>query len=102
MIVNCLLEEKEKRKDEFEKEVQKIIKAEEQTAEEMARRAKMKVTRQGIVDNDGVFPAFKPVRERDTTLDQKTRVSLISSFEEGRKRVQTSVESEENRESECC
>lgn len=48
------LEEKEKRKDEFEKEVQKIIQADEQTAEEMARRARTKNTRQGLVDNDAV------------------------------------------------
>ena len=54
-------EEKEKRKDNFEKEVQMIIKAEEQTAEEMARRARIKVTRQGLVENDGVPPIFKPV-----------------------------------------
>ncbi len=56
------LEEKEKRKDEFEKEVQMIIKAEEQTAEEMARRARTKNTRQGLVDNDAILPVFKPVR----------------------------------------
>jgi len=53
-------EEKEKRKDEFEKEVQMIIKAEEQSAEEMARRARIKVTRQGLVENDAVLPIFKP------------------------------------------
>ncbi|CAF1064615.1 unnamed protein product [Adineta steineri] len=52
-------EEKEKRKDEFEKEVQMIMKAEEQSAEEMARRARTKNTRQGIVDNDSVLPMFK-------------------------------------------
>jgi len=56
------LEEKEKRKDEFEKEVQMIIKAGEQTAEEMARRAQTKNTRQGLVDNDAILPAFKSVR----------------------------------------
>jgi hypothetical protein len=39
-----------------------IIKAEEESAEEMARRAKVKVTRQGIVDNDAVLPLFKLVR----------------------------------------
>ncbi|CAF5154105.1 unnamed protein product, partial [Rotaria sp. Silwood1] len=44
--------EKEKRKDQFEKEVQRIINAEQQTAEEMARRARIKVTRQGLIHND--------------------------------------------------
>jgi len=39
-----------------------IIKAEEQTAEEMARRAKTKITRQGVVDNDAMAPVFKGVR----------------------------------------
>lgn len=48
-------EEKEKRKDEFEKEVQMIMKANEETAEEMARRARTKNTRQGLVDNDIVL-----------------------------------------------
>lgn len=48
-------EEKEKRKDEFEKEVQMIMKANEETAEEMARRARTKNTRQGLVDNDAVL-----------------------------------------------
>ena len=55
--LDCFSEEKEKRKDEFEKEVQMIIKAEEQTAEEMARRARTKNTRQGLVDNDALLPA---------------------------------------------
>jgi hypothetical protein len=39
-----------------------IIKAEEQTAEEMARRAKTKITRQGVVDNDVMARVFKGVR----------------------------------------
>lgn len=52
MFYGGILEEKEKRKDEFEKEVQMIIEAGEQTAEEMARRARTKNTRQGLVDND--------------------------------------------------
>jgi hypothetical protein len=39
-----------------------IIKAEEQTAEEMARRAKTKITRQGVVDNDAMVQVFKGVR----------------------------------------
>ena len=55
------LEEKEKRKDDFNKEVQMIMKAEEQTAEEMARRARTKLTRQGIVDNDSVLTMLKEV-----------------------------------------
>ena len=38
-----------------------IIKAEEQSAEEMARRGKVKITRQGLVDNDAVLPALKLV-----------------------------------------
>ncbi len=40
-----------------------IMKAEEQTAEEMARRAKTKNTRQGLIDNDAVLPVFKLVRK---------------------------------------
>ena len=40
-----------------------IIKAEEQIALEMARRAKTKVTRQGLVDNDPILPIFKHVRK---------------------------------------
>lgn len=39
-----------------------IIKAEEQTAEEMARRAKTKITRQGLIDNDAVLSTYKIVR----------------------------------------
>jgi hypothetical protein len=39
-----------------------IINAEQQKAEEMARRVRMKVTRQGLVDNDAILPAFKSVR----------------------------------------
>jgi hypothetical protein len=58
------LEEKEKRKDQFEKEVQMILNAEQQTAEEMARRVKIKVTRQGLVDNDALhLPIFNLVRK---------------------------------------
>ncbi|CAF1212957.1 unnamed protein product [Rotaria sordida] len=49
-------EEKEKRKDQFEKEVQRIINAEQQTAEEMARRAGIKVTRQDLINNDKFSP----------------------------------------------
>lgn len=63
-------EEKEKRKDEFEKEVQMIIKAEEQSAEEMARRARIKVTRQGLVENDAVLPIFKPVRDEKCSFSK--------------------------------
>jgi len=62
-LINFFSEEKEKRKDQFEKEVQMIINAEEQTAEEMARRTKIKVTRQGLVDNDPMLPMFKLVRK---------------------------------------
>jgi len=40
-----------------------IINAEEQTAEEMARRTRIKVTRQGLVDNDPMLPMFKLVRK---------------------------------------
>ncbi len=54
-----VLEEKEKRKDEFEKEVQMIIQAGEQTAEEMARRARTKNTRQGLIDNDAILPRVR-------------------------------------------
>lgn len=53
------VEEKEKRKDEFEKEVQMIIKAGEQTAEEMARRARTKNTRQGLVDNEPILSTVR-------------------------------------------
>jgi len=56
---DIVLEEKEKRKDEFEKEVQMIIEAGEQTAEEMARRARTKNTRQGLVDNDAILPGVR-------------------------------------------
>jgi hypothetical protein len=40
-----------------------IINAEQQTAEEMARRTRIKVTRQGLVDNDSMLPMFKLVRQ---------------------------------------
>ena len=33
-----------------------IIKAGEQSAEEMARRARVKNTRQGLVDNEAILP----------------------------------------------
>ncbi|CAF0951740.1 unnamed protein product [Rotaria sordida] len=69
-------EEKEKRKDEFEKEVQMIIKAEEQTAEEMARRARTKITRQGLIDNDAVLPLFK--RKEQTSTESKNNESKES------------------------
>jgi hypothetical protein len=39
-----------------------IIKAGEQTAEEMERRARTKNTRQGLVDNDAILPILKSVR----------------------------------------
>jgi len=52
-----------------------IIKADEQTAEEMARRARTKNTRQGLVDNDAILPAFKPVRNFLILIN-----SLISCF----------------------
>lgn len=49
----CLfLEEQEKRKDQFQKEIQMIIKSEEEKAVEMARRMRTKLTKQGLVDND--------------------------------------------------
>lgn len=63
LILFLSSEEKEKRKDEFEKEVQMIIKAGEQSAEEMARRARTKNTRQGLVDNDAVLSTIKTVRK---------------------------------------
>ena len=44
-----------------------IIKAEEQVAVEMARRAKIKFTRQGLVENDSILPAFKLVRKFSKT-----------------------------------
>ncbi len=41
-----------------------ILNAEQQTAEEMARRVKIKVTRQGLVDNDAFhLPIFNLVRK---------------------------------------
>ncbi|CAF2879709.1 unnamed protein product [Rotaria sp. Silwood2] len=49
-------EEKEKRKDQFEKEVQRIINAEQQTAEELARRTRIKVTRQDLIHNETLLP----------------------------------------------
>ncbi|CAM4927111.1 unnamed protein product [Rotaria socialis] len=63
-------EEKEKRKDDFEKEVQMIIKAEEQTAEEMARRARTKVTRQGLIDNDSVLPVYKTNEQNPSEMKE--------------------------------
>jgi hypothetical protein len=56
------LEEKEKRKDQFEKEVQMSINAEQQRVEEMARHKRMKITKQGLVDNDILVPMVKLVR----------------------------------------
>ncbi|CAF1282710.1 unnamed protein product [Adineta ricciae] len=44
-------EVKEKRKDQFEKEVQMIMKAEQQKAEELARRARTKTNRSDLIDN---------------------------------------------------
>jgi len=64
MFCRFFLEVKEKRKDQFEKEVEMIINAEQQKAEEMARRVRMKVTRQGLVDNDAIhLPVFNSVRK---------------------------------------
>ncbi len=41
-----------------------IINAEQQKAEEMARRVRMKVTRQGLVDNDAIhLPIYNSVRK---------------------------------------
>ncbi|CAF3370644.1 unnamed protein product [Rotaria sp. Silwood1] len=80
-------EEKEKRKDEFEKEVQMIIKAEEQSAEEMARRARTKITRQGVVDNDAILPVFK--RNEQTSAELK---------DNGSKESKSSATSKTNRE----
>jgi hypothetical protein len=58
------LEEKEKRRDQFEKEVQMIINAEQQKAEEMARRFRTKVTKQGLVDNEAYhLPIYHSVRK---------------------------------------
>lgn len=48
-------EEREKRKGEFEKEIQMIIKSQEEKAVEMARRMKTKATKQGLVDNDANY-----------------------------------------------
>ena len=96
---SLFLEEKEKRKDDFEKEVQKIMEAEEQTAEEMARRAKIKVTRQGIVDNDSVFPVFQPVRNTRGVVRRRLSIVIFSFLERrnphGRKGVQTEGEIED-------
>ncbi|CAF4783595.1 unnamed protein product, partial [Rotaria sp. Silwood2] len=55
-------EEKEKRKDQFEKEVQRIINAEQQTAEELARRTRIKVTRQDLIHNDTLLALSTLVR----------------------------------------
>ncbi|CAM4944756.1 unnamed protein product [Rotaria socialis] len=49
-------EEKEKRKDQFEKEVQSIMLAEQLLAEERARRARIKIHRQDFIDNDAALP----------------------------------------------
>lgn len=89
-----LLEEKEKRKDDFEKEVQKIMEAEEQTAEEMARRAKIKVTRQGIVDNDSVFPVFQPVRNTRRASRRRLSIVIFSFLERGNPRGRKGVQTE--------
>jgi hypothetical protein len=47
-----------------------IIKAGEQTAEEMERRARTKNTRQGLVDNDAVLPIFKTDLKKEETIDE--------------------------------
>lgn len=60
----CFIEVKEQRKDQFNKEVEMILNAEQQKAEEMARRVRIKVTRQGLVDNDSSYlQTFTSVRE---------------------------------------
>ncbi|CAF0934143.1 unnamed protein product [Adineta steineri] len=83
-------EEKEKRKDEFEKEVQMIMKAEEQSAEEMARRARTKNTRQGIVDNDPVLPMFKNneqkvIEEKNSERDESKSIETSKTTTEVKK-----------------
>ncbi|CAF2371700.1 unnamed protein product [Rotaria sp. Silwood2] len=90
-------EEKEKRKDEFEKEVQMIIKAEEQTAEEMARRARTKITRQGLVDNDAALSAFKGTEQ--TSTDYKDNESKESKSSSTSKTNRETIKTENNKTS---
>lgn len=52
------LEEKEKRKHEFDKQIQMIIKSDEEKAKEMERRKRTKLTKQGLVDNDAYYSSI--------------------------------------------
>ncbi|CAF0850269.1 unnamed protein product [Adineta ricciae] len=70
-------EVKEKRKDQFEKEVQMIMKAEQQKAEELARRARAKTNRSDLIDTYSFAPTFtakeqSPSKEKVTeTIDEQ-------------------------------
>ncbi|CAF0765224.1 unnamed protein product [Adineta steineri] len=74
-------EEKEKRKDQFEKEVQMIINAEQQTAEEMARRARLKIIQQGFIDNHIFFSMIKSKEKNvsEDNIDKTKDKQLINS-----------------------
>lgn len=56
MFLLLFSEEREKRKGQFEKEIQMIIKSQEEKAMEMARRMRTKSTKQGLVDNETNYP----------------------------------------------
>lgn len=57
-----ILEEKEKRRDQFQREVDLILQAERLRAEEKARHETLKRIRQGYVDNAAALPATISVR----------------------------------------
>ena len=73
-------EVKEKRKDQFEKEVQMIMKAEQQKAEELARRARTKTNRSDLIDTYSFAPTFPAVRKWQNHL--WTKLSFISKNEQ--------------------
>ncbi|CAF4702320.1 unnamed protein product [Rotaria sp. Silwood1] len=79
-------EEKEKRKDQFEKEVQRIINAEQQTAEEMARRARIKVTRQGLIHNDVHLP-LSTLKEESSSKEKVDKSKDDQSINVGKESI---------------
>ena len=84
------VEEKEKLKDEFDKEVQMAINVDEQTAEERARLRRMKISKQGLVDNDTPAPVVKSVRK---SIDYEILYFLFDIF----KREQSLLEDKLNK-----
>ncbi|UJR30808.1 hypothetical protein I4U23_018326 [Adineta vaga] len=87
-------EEKEKRKDQFEKEVQMIIKAEQQKADELARRARSNVPQQVLLDNDSFVQPFitkEPSASKEKLVKINDKPSANSSPKHKDKKPLTSI-----------